>query len=1485
MLRFSLAMRMHSPHVEMLRQLGHATGGRPEGDHDAWVRIADDIATDTQHIQKNIEAWAEQKQDTLPVFSHDYIYASHNTSAVPVAFLYANPAASPAEFRTFHNALTTLAKAGQVVYVLRYYLAWDLYDQVMNLQGYGVDLAIKNLEYKAMDDQVKEKPQGEDADDDEETVAVEGDDEVQGFKFNVLKERHPALKTSLHSFRQFLSEQNQDFDQLKVWDLKNLGVQASQRILAASDPLRAMRDISQSFPTLASSLTRIKLNQTLVAQITDNQNALSSDTTFLINGRAIDPRSYSIYRLLSILKEEVQRVERLQTMYLPSHEAARIASASLPPVPSIRFNITGRTGAIQFMNDLEKEPQYGRWPRTLMDFARRGYPGQMKFVAKNVFTVVTVLDPSQPGALGIMATVENVIRQNAPLRFGFVFVTDDEDTSSDEVNMGRAIAKTIAYLLKHHTSRAALMLMGVMNYQMQGAEATLTMDTFAQAYEMVASNMDKPLKDLDEVLSSKEFDSVLKAANQFAFERGLSKGSLPLGFLNGKLVDQKKDFMEGVVEAYFEQVPGLQTLIVNHAISDSESVYEFLMAPPKQWEEMVGQIAPKFSPYIIPTEAQPLKYIPLVSHKDELSRLAFFESNRDAVKSVTHIIAVNPEDPEHLEFLHSVLERVEKKEEEHARWAVLINPGPDAEIDHSGIVALLAGTPTAPVAFVRQVLDKASATGACDENGACKGVPITLEEVFTLATAESAKVKQSAYTSEKIQGALASHRRLCRDLFKLQPGEGAVVSNGRLVFRTHGEAAGDVHPMSTLSPSDMTFLGHYQAQRVSVALPLLNEAALLGLDPDDITSATRSNIVMGVASLLGQDEVSSVVRKSLPANAVPSVVLPPTNAEGEAVEPLLDVVLVVDPLSKAAQKLSPLLMALRRVVPVTVTLYINPVLSLSDLPLKNFYHLVLQEELEFTQAGQLTAGPSAMLSGLPPARVLTLAMETPEAWLVQPIIAKYDLDNIKLEDLPASEKIMTAVFRLEHILVEGSCNDITANPTPPRGLELELAPVTPTPDIPTQDTLVMSNLGYYQLKANPGIWRLRIATGRGTRLFTMQNAQVDQIAEGQAEEYRWVAVTSFLGEWLLLNVVRRPGMEKEQLLLSDEESKTAGGGGGDPGLWDSFSNLWGGDTGIPAPPSKARVANETIHIFSVASGHLYERFLKIMMLSVLKNTNNPVKFWFLKNFLSPQFKDFIPVMASEYGFDFELVTYKWPHWLRGQTEKQRLIWGYKILFLDVLFPLNVRRVIFVDADQVVRSDMMELVNMDLQGASLGYTPFCSDKPEMDGFKFWRQGYWKDHLHGKPYHISALYVIDLARFRRQAAGDQLRASYDMLSRDPNSLANLDQDLPNYLQHQVRIFSLPQEWLWCETWCSEESKTRAKTIDLCNNPLTKTPKLENAVRIIPEWTSLDEEAKALERKIATKTETGHDDENAPHQHEHTQTQQDTHTNTNNNAKEDL
>ena len=67
-----------------------------------------------------------------------------------------------------------------------------------------------------------------------------------------------------------------------------------------------------------------------------------------------------------------------------------------------------------------------------------------------------------------------------------------------------------------------------------------------------------------------------------------------------------------------------------------------------------------------------------------------------------------------------------------------------------------------------------------------------------------------------------------------------------------------------------------------------------------------------------------------------------------------------------------------------------------------------------------------------------------------------------------------------------------------------------------------------------------------------------------------------------------------------------------------------------------------MHIFSVASGHMYERLQKIMMLSVLRHTSAKVKFWLIKNYMSPQMQAAMPAMAAHYGFEVLLLPYSQP---------------------------------------------------------------------------------------------------------------------------------------------------------------------------------------------------------------------------------------------------
>ncbi|KAL0488967.1 UDP-glucose:glycoprotein glucosyltransferase [Acrasis kona] len=542
---------------------------------------------------------------------------------------------------------------------------------------------------------------------------------------------------------------------------------------------------------------------------------------------------------------------------------------------------------------------------------------------------------------------------------------------------------------------------------------------------------------------------------------------------------------------------------------------------------------------------------------------------------------------------------------------------------------------------------------------------------------------------------------------------------------------------------------------------------------------------------------------------------------------------VIDPLSLQCQRYSTIIKWLVN-YGFPFILHLNPELETSNMPLKSYYrYVLLQNSADFEN---ITTNNG---------EIYTLRMDVPETWLVEPIYAKQDLDNLNLHS-DCKSNVCYARYQLEYLVATGSCYDTTLKRSP-RGLQLSL--VDEFENKVKDITIVMANLGYFQLKAQPGLFNVVIPQGRHSEIYSLsgvsQQSFYQQSLDNKKSSRAVVHVNDFDAPFLRVDVVRNEGKYNEELLTDSDVSQEQAAGG----LWNS---VFGG--GSKKVEEASGSANKTIHIFSLASGHMYERLLKIMILSVMKHLKRPnvnIKFWFLGQFLSPGFKTMLPHLSSHFGFQYGLVSYQWPDWLHKQKEKQRLIWAYKVLFLDVLFPLNqVNKIIFVDADQICRSDMSELFfDLDMQGKSLAYTPFCESRTEMAGFQFWKQGYWSQHLRGLPYHISALYVVDVAKFRKEYHGDQFRMYYDNLARDPNSLSNLDQDLPNYAQHVVPIRSLPQEWLWCETWCSDESKPKAKTIDLCNNPQTKEHKLASARRIIPEWTSYDEEIKAYEKTLGS------------------------------------
>ena len=657
----------------------------------------------------------------------------------------------------------------------------------------------------------------------------------------------------------------------------------------------------------------------------------------------------------------------------------------------------------------------------------------------------------------------------------------------------------------------------------------------------------------------------------------------------------------------------------------------------------------------------------------------------------------------------------------------------------------------------------------------------------------------------------------------LQPGQQALMFNGRIV----GPIPQDIE----FTTSDFGQLLRFErSKRIDPA-----NAALAALFPEkQIDYPLDAAILSSTIALSTISDVPEGIFESAPTLRMDKFDVFAGNhtmiQTGNAETSSIHLVASIDPTSEIAQRWIPILKVLSELNGVHLKLYLNPKEKMKELPVKRFYRHVLDARPTFTEEGDLR-DLKATFSGLPKDALLNLALDVPPAWLVAPKESVHDLDNIKLSALKEGVDV-DAIYELEHILIEGHSRDVTVGP-PPRGVQLYLGTEK---DPHFADTIIMANLGYFQFKANPGYWKIQLQPGRSEQIFHIDSAGQQGYNPQPGDESTDITLMSFQGKTLYPRLSRAPGQEAEDVL---EESIKPG----TPMDYLSKASKFATSllTTVGLAPSAPKHAD--INIFSVASGHLYERMLNIMMVSVIRHTKHTVKFWFIEQFLSPSFKASLPTLAAHYNFQYSLITYKWPHWLRAQSEKQREIWGYKILFLDVLFPTSLDKVIFVDADQIVRTDMYDLVTHDLEGAPYGFTPMCDSRTSMEGFRFWKMGYWANFLRGLPYHISALYVVDLIKFREIAAGDRLRQQYHQLSADPASLSNLDQDLPNHMQHVLAIHSLPQEWLWCETWCSDESLAGARTIDLCNNPETKEPKLSRARRQVPEWTGIDEEIAAV------------------------------------------
>ncbi|CEP14268.1 hypothetical protein [Parasitella parasitica] len=1436
--KLSLAVHEASPRIEAYNQFYKENVvpsiAQYNDECDVWAQIENQQYCDeAQFTDALLSTESATPKKPIEILPFDHIVS--NAASEPTVALYTDRFSN--KFALFLDAL----RHHNVAHVIRYRPSITNVPVPLYLSGYGVEMALKKTDYLVIDDRSSQK-----------ASSIKDKISNMGKKFG----------QSL-----FQATQNEAIEPVTPSEIHRLGFKAAQYVSKSSNPLTTLNQLVQDFPKYAKSVSELDIDTAFEEEILDNQlNFLRAGMSAVwLNGKGLEFSQMDPFFLIRALRSERKLVAAFENLGFTAKDAIEVMSNPALTIATQAGNAahneifdmrdTAAEPFVVWWNDLEKDTRYSEWTSSLEGYIRPQYPGQLLPVKRNVFNLIMIEDLGQRDSIArVVNELHMMIKRLVPVRFGIVSIIKEKDSLSTKM------AQSLSYMIQEHGKGAGMnFLTLVLETIHSEGEGELTLETIANSFAKTVSRSGKPKSgkktSFEEALATQ--DAYTQASSSFLkrmqiAELGPQDGVM---FINGKLLEfnEERPWVQVLMPALHEITREIQRMVyLGDFLDESFDFYEYTMSQPN--------VVKHRNSYIVPSNVHPLVIQEFATAKRS-DKLRYFQTAANTTQQASINLWVLA-DLDTASGARLAFEALSYAQTNPKVRIALIHNSADARndqdatapiVDHDNqptVSDLLGNLIFANKAigieqlskFVENAIEqvnKRSSSGNLAPESIIPGSPII--EMEAKAQSENWKALVDALGKDGLDKSF-----------------NGIVVNSRLV--------GPLPPSAVFSKENFAALVDLEySKRIAPVEQAIAQVKYAIPASDDL-----ADVITRISVLIEKDKAitsKSVVEENEPVyrhrvyDKIPKtkhtrlVIGDPDNS-------FLQIGFIIDPLSETAQKWVPLINTLATIEGVSVIMHLNPINGLEELPLKRFYRYVFDNEPHFDPATGVQEIPTAYFGELPTDPLYTLGVETSNAWHVTVREANMDLDNILLNSLSKEEHGVSAVYELENILLEGHCLD-SSSKSPPRGLEFEIA--TPS-NHSRKDTLVMANLGYFQLKALPGVWNLGLREGRSSDIYSIQDIGTkgkwnwDTSKENETAEKAGgvLALTSFEGITVMPLVHKNPGMESKDVLESAADKKH-----GD-GLWSSLSSkLFGSRKAQDLVASKAKQAE--INIFSVASGKLYERFLSIMIASVMKHTQSTVKFWFIENFLSPEFKDFVPYMAKEYGFDYEMVTYKWPSWLRAQREKQRTIWGYKILFLDVLFPLDLDKVIFVDADQVkhghiarfarccinqshyqiqiVRTDLKELVDMDLQGAPYGYTPFCSDRTEMDGFRFWSEGYWKSHLRGKPYHISALYVVDLVRFRQLAAGDRLRAQYQQLSADPNSLANLDQDLPNNMQHQVPIFSLPQEWLWCETWCSDESLKTAKTIDLCNNPLTKEPKLDRARRQIPEWETYDNEIDAL------------------------------------------
>jgi len=1014
------------------------------------------------------------------------------------------------------------------------------------LHGYGVRLDIRNIEYRAFDDSSspsqQKSPEKQETSSEEDNIPKNSF--LAGVNVSLLEQRHGTAfsKQVLVELYKKHSQFQQDQQTLPhAYQRRRLSIQASHVICSQTDALKTLQEISQNLPSYANLLSRIDIksndyNQEVnefASQIKELPFVKQSLTPFVfyVNGRRIfiERPSFNVFELLQVIEEESVLVDHLYTHFGPVYFNELLQFLELGPdanydkynknssnedmsdddkddgevddydtdtdemEPStdgqskLRIDV-GRTSPytkpILYLNNIERDEQYYQYPPQLQNLLFGSY-----YVRRNLIHLMIVLDPFQVSSKDLIVlniAQEFVFEKGLPIRFGVIFVNLDEE---EEEENGKVKMYEILYLyqllLKEYDSTMVMSCLIQFFTILETKDERMSKEEVWElhnSFSHLRSSIRKKLfaKDLQDV-KSHYFDNVV----EFVKAKNIQPHA---SFMNGLPFNTARNSKQELTQKFHYIVQNDISLIVNSMmqglISDHSprSLYSFLLKG--------NNVYKKYHSLLTETSQEDKIYL------DTPLNMTIITNDNKESNFLEYYIITARLDLNSLQGWKLAKEFVELMQ--------------DTSLKDAWIGYTILPIQTNSSKQTMSQLYYCSQQKIFSQKDLLKFIQIAMNFF------DSGKSLNEFVEGEKDNYAfLKTTSEVCENL---QDFDYTFIGNNLLSVN------GRTTVISTVSKTDLELLHELESSRTRFISSLLK--------PHFPTNVELALQVDKFATFFSKFDGSKFEPKRKQVKRT-NISLLLDNLFKEKKNPLefqwnrkdsqrkVSVTVVLDPLTEATQRVTPLLVAIRDHLKLPLRLILSPRLELNSedsLPISSYYRFV---------ANPFLSQPEANFRNLPWNHVLTLRMDVPEPWNVQQSYAIQDTDNLRCSDLLGcgdyafqitrlaesnkdgsktiivdQEEILHDVskvsYELNSLLFFGQCYDRKGG-DPPNGLQLTLRPLgdvekgseadeveifqnsfmqtTLKKDAPKDysDTLVMKNLGYWQLRANPGVWLLQIA--------------------------------------------------------------------------------------------------------------------------------------------------------------------------------------------------------------------------------------------------------------------------------------------------------------------------------------------------------------------------------------------------------------------------